>query len=709
VELVAVPDDRTRRVLYVATMGIMATVITVALASDVVDVATRYPQMWLMTALALVAGWVAFMEPATMRVPMIICPTICFTFAIQLCWGLGPAITAQLLAVVLVAWRLRRPFAEAVAAWGQYVLAFVAAGLVLWVGQPDPFERHGPTNIATDAITVVGAVGAWLAVYAALELVYAAVRGSPLRITDVGRVVGNQALFKAALLLLSPVLAVAAHINVGFVPLVFVPLYAVQRMARLSADRHQAVRMDPLTGLANRSGLRSGFDRLVAAIPRPAAAGPDAPTGLVLLMLDLDRFKHVNDALGHDVGDRLLVAVAERISAARPPKAIVARLGGDEFAILATVHDAGEAEEIAGAIAESLTKPVTLDGLQIDVVASLGIGHHTAGEDFGTLLRHADVAMYEAKKLGSSVATYSAHGDQNSPQRLHLVTDLRDALLATGPRQIAMHYQPQVSLVTGEVEGVEALLRWRHPRHGPIPTADLLSVAEHSPVMQQLTAYVVDEVTAQVAAWREQGLALRTSLNVSVRDLYSDDLATHLARRLAEYELPPGQLQVEITESALLADPGRVQATVSQIAALGVTVSLDDFGTGYSSLQHLRRLPIGEIKIDRSFVAGMPGNRDDTAIVRSIVEMARALGVRTVAEGVEHEPTRLALAEAGCTLVQGWVLAYPMPPEDLVRWLATRRPTLPDPAASGQWSHWRAARAASRRVRTPSLSRIAET
>lgn len=626
-----------------------------------------------MAALAGVAAWVGFIETATpRRVPMVVCPTICFTFAILLCWGLGPAIAAQLLAFALVAWRLRYPLIEAVEAWGQHMLAFVAAAVVLWIGQPDPFERHGPTNLVTDAITVVGAVGAWLAVYAALEVVNSMIRGSLLRPTDLGRTAGNQALCKAALLLLSPVLAVAAHVNVGFVPIVFLPLYAVQRMARLSADRDRAARVDPLTGLANRAGLRSGFEQLVAAASRSMPAGPGAPTGLVLLMLDLDRFKHVNDALGHDVGDRLLVAVADRILAAQPPDAVVARLGGDEFAILAATQHPSEADAIAGEIGQSLTKPVAVDGLQIDVAASLGIGHHAAGEDFGTMLRHADVAMYEAKKLGSSVATYTAGGDRYILKQLHLLTDLRDALLSTGPSKIAMHYQPQVSAVTGEVEGVEALLRWRHPQHGYIPTPDLLNVVEHSPVMRELTAHIVDVVIGQVAEWRNEGMILRASLNVSVRDLYSDDLAQRLARRLAEHRLPPEQVQVEITESALLADPSRVEATVNQIAALGVTVSLDDFGTGFSSLQHLRRLPIGEIKIDRSFVAGMAGNRDDAAIVRSIVEMARTLGIRTVAEGVEDEETRLALADTGCSLIQGWITAHPMPSDELARWLATR-------------------------------------
>jgi diguanylate cyclase (GGDEF)-like protein len=657
--------------LYTVATGGAAVVVMAFTAGQVVEAATRYPSMWLMTVLAVLAGGLAFIEsPAPGRPQMIVCPTICFTFAILLCWGLGPAIAAQALAVALVRWKLHAPMVDGVKAWGQYTLAFVAAAAVLWLGQPDPFERDGPTNIVTDALTVVGAVAAWLVAYAVLEYGHSVLRGLPARSRGLTHALGNQLLFKASLLLLSPVLAVAAHINVGFLPLIFVPLLAVQRMARLSAERDRAARLDPLTGLANRTGLRAGFRDLLAASRQVSPDGARGPATPSLLMLDLDRFKHVNDTLGHDVGDRLLIAVAQRISAVQPPEAIVARLGGDEFAILLVTDTSEEAERVADTVVHALAEPVRLDRLQIDVTASLGIASYSDGEDFPTLLRHADVAMYEAKQRGDAVATYLARADQNSPERLKLLTDFRDALTARRPEQIAMHYQPQVSLATGETHSVEALLRWCHPVHGPVPTRDLLSVAEHSSVMQQITMRVIDDVTAQLAAWRSDGLAIRASLNVSVRDLYSDALATHLARRLDERDVPPDRIQVEITESALLADPSRVQATVNRIAALGVAVSLDDFGTGYSSLQHLRRLPISEIKIDRSFVSGMADNRDDAAIVRSIVEMARTLGIRTVAEGVENEYTRQLLAEAGCTLIQGWIAAHPMPGPEVVQWLS---------------------------------------
>jgi diguanylate cyclase (GGDEF)-like protein len=669
---------------FVAAL-VVAAVAVAASQQDGLREGATHGAFWLMAGLAALAGVQSFVEaPSPGRAPAVICPTICFSFAILLCWGLGPAVAAQLVAVVVVTWRLRRPLLEGVVIGAIYVCAFGAASLVLWVGQPDPFQRTGPTNIYTDALSVVGAAAAWLLVFGVLVTVAGRLRRGAAGATEAPAPLGNQLLFEASLLLLSPVLAMAAHISIGFLPLVFVPLYAVQRMARLSAERDRAARVDPLTDLANRSGLKAGFVELVAGCERAGAFRPETvharrPT---LLMLDLDRFKHVNDALGHDVGDQLLVAVSERIAAVKPEGALAARLGGDEFAVLAATTDTAEAEEIGRTLVRSLAEPVTLDGLRIDVTASVGVAlMTTCDEDFTTLMRRADLAMYEAKKRGDSVAVHVGESTQDGPERLGLLNDLRDVLETGRPGQVEMHYQPQVSLDTGQVEGVEALLRWWHPEHGPIDTQELLDVVEHTSVMQLLTLRVVDDVVAEVEKWSARGLSMRASLNVSARDLYSDDLVSHLAARLARHSVRPSQLQVEITESALLADPSRAQATVARIAELGVAVSLDDFGTGYSSLQHLRKLPIAEIKIDRSFVAGMADNHDDAAIVRSTIGMARSLGIRVVAEGVENQYIRHLLAEAGCDLAQGWFTARAMPGSELPRWLARRHPADADPMA----------------------------
>ncbi|MGW5559948.1 EAL domain-containing protein, partial [Micromonospora sp. NPDC003944] len=242
---------------------------------------------------------------------------------------------------------------------------------------------------------------------------------------------------------------------------------------------------------------------------------------------------------------------------------------------------------------------------------------------------------------------------------------------------ITMYYQPQIAIATGEVVGVEALLRWRHPRRGMVDPEELIRVAEQSAVMRLLTRRVVDDVVEQLAKWSAAGIGLRAALNVSVRDLHTGEIADQIADRLARYGVPAERLQVEITEGALMADPRRVLATISQLHRIGVAIALDDFGTGYSSLQHLRRLPLSEVKVDRSFVLGMADDADDAAIVRSMIELAGALGLRVVAEGVEDERTWRMLHAAGCDAAQGWFYARPMPAEELVTWLARYRPVRP--------------------------------
>ncbi len=660
---------------FLVALFATAAVITLGTVPDAVHQTAMHPQLWLMALLAVLAGSVAFVAAGPGGLTTVICPAVCFSFAIFLCWGPGPAILAQAATVIGVTWRLRRPALCAAMSAAQYSVAFGAAALVLLIRVPDPFEHNGPTNILADALAVLAMVTVWLAVFAALSYLRARLAGTGSRHPYAMRMVANQNLFLAALVMLSPVLAVAAHINIAFVPLVFIPLYALQRMARLSAERDRAARTDPLTNLANRVGLKARFDELSASVPRNTGAAR-----ISLLMLDLDRFKQVNDALGHDTGDQLLVALAGRLAALEPPGGAVARLGGDEFAIVGTFVDRLHARTYARTVVEELGRPLSLDGLRVDVTASVGIAED-AGErdDFATLMRHADVAMYDAKRRGDTVSTYEASTDQNSPERLALLNDFRRALESGEGQEIAMHYQPQVNLATGKVEAVEALLRWHHPSLGLVNTQKLLAVAEHSSVMHLLTAWVVDDVLGQLAGWNAMGIELRASLNVSARDLYGGDLVSHLAERLAWYGVDPGQLQIEITESALMLDPIRARLTVSRISRLGVAVALDDFGTGYSSLQHLRKLPIAEIKIDRAFVSGMAGNRDDAAIVRSTIDMAGSLGLRTVAEGVETEYTRRLLGEAGCTLAQGWLTARPMAAADLTRWLI-ERPDLGIPA-----------------------------
>lgn len=638
-------------------------------------------------------------------------PSICFAFAILLLWGFGPAVAVQAVAVIS-SWRPGRGRWLVPVNLGKYGCALAAAAVVIRIGAPDGLAGAGLPGARTVAV-VVGAAAAWLAVeYGAELLALRLLTGARWWLT-IRQALPFELLATASLLLLGPILAVAARASVALVPLILVPLYAVHRMSRLTAEQERLTLLDPLTGLGNRKALVARVAEQVAthaeyaaqarsrqhAEQRNTAHGRTTPTHeptdtpgphLALLLLDLDRFKHINDALGHAVGDRLLVQVGKRLSGAARPSDLVVRLGGDEFAVLAGgLRDVAEARELADRIAGALSEPVALDGLPLDVGGSIGIALFPQhGLDFATLLRHADVAMYDAKQRGDTVAVYAPESDHNSPERLSLLADLRRVLEGGADAgELTLYYQPQIAMDSGDVVGVEALLRWRHPRRGMVDPEELIRVAEQSTVMRLLTRRVVDEVTDQLAKWSAAGLPLRAAINVSVRDLHTGEIVDQIAERLTRHGLSPDRLELEITEGALMADPRRVLTTISRLDRLGIAIALDDFGTGYSSMQHLRRFPLAEVKIDRSFVLAMAADTDDAAIVRSVIELASALGLRVVAEGVEDERTWRLLHAAGCHVAQGWFYARPMPADELAGWLARYRPIRPTTPAEPVGRH----------------------
>lgn len=689
----SVPPERAS-----AFFGFVGAVITVAAlvsAVPVLGLPEQVPHLpaafWVMAGLAVLCDARPFTPPGR-RQSSAVFPSICFTFAIMLAWGLGPAVAVQAAAVGVSSWRMRHTIWRATFNIAQYALALAAAYTVTRLASQHQFDIGGRPRW-TDVVAVAAAAGAWFvvkygSVTAAVRLRFGG-RWWPIFLHGLA----FELLSSGSLLLLSPVLVAAAHASAALIPLVVVPLYAVYRMSRLSAEQEQIARLDPLTGLGNRKALLAEVAEQVPVHAECAAKGAPDPH-LALLLLDLDRFKHINDALGHAVGDQLLVEVGNRLAAAVRSGDVVARLGGDEFAILAPrLADADAARELADRVVAALVEPVALDGLPLDVNGSMGIALYPEhGEDFATLMRHADVAMYDAKHRGDAVAVYAPESDHNSPERLSLLADLRRALDAPGAHavdrgveagEIAMYYQPQIAIDSGEVVGVEALLRWRHPERGMVDPEELIRVAEQSAVMRLLTRRVVDDVVMQIAKWSAAGVHLRAALNVSVRDLHTGEIADQIADRLARYGVPPSQLQLEITEGALMADPRRVLATISRLDKIGVAIALDDFGTGYSSMQHLRRLPLAEVKVDRSFVLGMANDADDAAIVRSVIELSGALGLRVVAEGVEDERTWRLLHSAGCDVAQGWFYARPMPADELVSWLARYRPLVPRPASGG--------------------------
>jgi diguanylate cyclase (GGDEF)-like protein len=398
----------------------------------------------------------------------------------------------------------------------------------------------------------------------------------------------------AALLALSPLIVLAVEEGTAFLPLLLPPLVVVYGVGAVALDRERQAMTDALTGLPNRKRLA---ERAAEAFEEALDGGSPGPA---LLLFDLDRFKEVNDTLGHHVGDHLLVLVGSRLTAAVREVDTVARLGGDEFAVLLPGTGGAAAEQTARRLLAELAEPIVLEGLLVDVHASVGVAvapEH--GHDLDELLQHADVAMYLAKEQGGGVEQYDVDRDRNSTDRLVMLGELRRAL--TGD-ELEVHYQPKADLRTGRVDGVEALVRWRHPERGLVPPDEFVPLAESCGLVELLTARVLDAAVAQLAAWHAQGLELSVAVNVSVRDLAGGLLVDRVTASLLRHGVPACWLQLEVTEGSLFADSTGAATTLRELDALGVALSLDDFGTGFSSLGHLRRLPVQELKVDRSFV-----------------------------------------------------------------------------------------------------------
>ncbi len=435
----------------------------------------------------------------------------------------------------------------------------------------------------------------------------------------------------------------------------------LERDHHLRALEHQA-HHDALTGLPNRVLLKKCIEDQVAQ------GGPSF--GGALLLVDLDRFKEINDTLGHPVGDQLLAAVAERLrETALARGGWVSRLGGDEFAAwYAGMGEAAAADQAARELLAALAKPAQVEGLRLEVGASVGIAlmplHATTPSG---LLRCADVAMYATKARGSGRGLYDPTQDPYSTERLTLLSELGGAVRGG---ELRLAYQPRIAIADGSVRGVEALVRWQHPRHGLLAPGRFVPLAELSDVVLALTLWVLDEALAQQARWRVAGRAVPVSVNFSARHLMDEGCADHIEQCLAAHGSDPASLEIEITESALIADPERAATTLERIRALGVRIAVDDFGTGYSSLAHLRRLPLHTLKIDVSFVRQMLQNAADRAIVASTIHLAHDLGFAAVAEGIEDGETLEALAAMGCDEGQGFHLGEPMPPVALEAWFA---------------------------------------
>jgi diguanylate cyclase (GGDEF)-like protein len=434
------------------------------------------------------------------------------------------------------------------------------------------------------------------------------------------------------------------------------------RDVRALADSRRQARTDELTGLGNR---RTVYETLRVADEKLAAG-----TTVAVLIIDLDRFKEINDSLGHAAGDAVLRQVGPRLTGLLRGSDLLARLGGDEFVVLADDLDADGALALAARLRRELQRPFRFGGMGLTVDASVGIavgpGHAGSAEE---LLQLADLAMYSAKAGRTGAAVYDEARDGSGRHRLEDVAQLRRAIAED---ELVLHYQPKLTLSTGEVDGVEALVRWQHPTKGLVYPDQFIELAESAGLMAALTTRVIELALAQCRRWADQDRWLTVAVNVSPSNLVDEEFPFEVARLLAAHDLPAGVLVLEVTESLLMADRERAERVLGRLRDFGVGVAIDDYGTGYSSLAYLATLPVTELKLDRAFIGEMTGSPRAESIVTSTLQLAHALGLAFVAEGVEDAETLDALTFLGCDVVQGYHVSRPVPPEQLWTWLAER-------------------------------------
>jgi len=580
-----------------------------------------------------------------------------FSMALLLAGGLGPAIVAQGAASLVQDTVARKPFWRARFNLGQYTLAMVAAFLVMRVlGVHTDLGSTHPFASSQLPVVLLGAA-AFLLVNACIVSVAVALHEEE----PILRYLRNDFFFivvtAGVLLFLAPIVIAAMAYSPLLLPLFLAPMFAIYNTVWRGARSDHAARHDSLTGLPNRLAFQDGV----------TAAIDDCERGVMLLM-DLDRFKEVNDTLGHHYGDLLLQRVAERVREDMHEDDEVARLGGDEFAIFSPGGDGQAGLTLARRIAESLRTPIEIGDIVVDAPASVGIALFPEdGTDVSTLLQKADVAMYRAKETHVDSTLYEERYDHHSPAKLALTADLRTAVDSDA---IVVHYQPMLDLATSQVMSVEALVRWQHPDLGLLLPGSFLDIAEQTSLIKPLTQRVLETSLLQTAEWSRSGIDVAVAVNISTRVLNDPRFVQGVTQALDDADVPPARLKLEVTESTLMADPAFAHSVLEELAELGVTISIDDFGTGYSSLAYLADLPVDEVKIDQSFVRRMAAGSRETIIVASTVDLAHHLGMRAVAEGVEDPGLRPQLQALGCDAAQGFAISRPLPDFEATRWLA---------------------------------------
>ncbi len=622
----------------------------------------RHPLFWVIAALVVVGDMRPIVTPGRSGAESPVA-SLTFSFAALLYWGFPVAVLLKATSSLAVGLAQRKALHRSSFNAAQTTLSMGAAGLALALTGIHPAAEKPVAIQGGDLPKVLLAGVAYFAVsFLLVEAAIALHSRAPL-LRTLRAALPLQALVSLVLIAAAPLVAVVMGAHSASLVLLFAfPLAAIYMNAAMSVQREHQAHHDELTGLSNRKLLiRQTNEALGDAARSEARAG--------FLLLDLDRFKEVNDTLGHPVGDRLLRIVAHRLTHSVRPGDLVARLGGDEFAVLLpSVREVGVAREVATRLRAALSEPIRLEGMSFEIEASVGIAlYPDDATGFELLMQHADVAMYLAKERRSGVERYVADSDRNSPARLALLGDLRRGM---DSGELELHYQPKVVLETGRTAGMEALVRWQHPVRGLMTPEEFVPLVEQSYLMRDLTFQLVDRALAQASQWRQDGLPVQVSLNVAGRDLLDGSLAETIGRGLKRYELPPEALLLEVNERVLTSEPAYAAAGVEALAALGVALSLDDFGTGYSSLVRLKRLPVSEVKIDSSFISRLLESPDDEVIVQSIVDLVRALDIDSVAEGVESAEVAAALRVMGCRAAQGWHFSKPLNAASATAWLA---------------------------------------
>jgi diguanylate cyclase (GGDEF)-like protein len=588
-------------------------------------------------------------------------PSTTFTFALVLFGGIAPAAITQIVASSIA----DKVHGKRPVHWGfnigQYMLAIGASGLVFELLAGD--VGSAPFTVVRVAASLVAAAVFFVINTGTVSTVIALTSGTRVR-DEISSELMRQTATEAILLGLAPLAVLAVDSSVALVPLLALPLLAVQRAGTHALVSRRLALHDALTGLPNRVLFADRTRRAIASAERG-----DAP--VVVMLIDLDRFKDINDTLGHHYGDEVLRQMAHRLTELLDPRDTLARLGGDEFGVLLrSVRDDTEGMAVAASIRRALAQPFEAEGVSLELGGSVGVAPHPQdGDDVETLMQRADVAMYQAKGGATGVERYSVKQDDSSLERLALAADLRRAL---EQNEFVPYFQPKVDLRTDRVSGAEALLRWKRADEQDVSPDVFIPLAEQTGLIVPVTLQVLAAAVRECAVWRAHGHDLSVAVNLSARALVHPGLPDHVEELCRCWDLPTHALTLEITESMIVDDPARALPVVERLADLGLRLSIDDFGTGYSSLEYLKTLPVREMKIDRSFVAGMADDVRDEAIVRHSVDLGRSLGLRVVAEGVETADVHERLAAMGCDQGQGYFYSRPIPSDEFERWLEQR-------------------------------------